>query len=216
LVTTTFTGHHYLQNMASSGTTANYKAIGMDAAGTLTYGATGAVVSMTPLIDGGIVYGAPITFGLAVSLNLIAANLSAFAMLCQAAGSGDGTNDRKSTDVLVKAQALRITDARLLANQTFSFARENCAITAGQSLRFDASGNGTVINGSSTTVISAVAVFNALAGNAPLGSSADGFTALYAYSYQKSDGSTAYAAVEHGGPSTTGLTRGDVLLRSQQ
>lgn len=215
-VTATFTGHHYLQNMDASGTTANYKDVGVGVAGTLTYGATGTVVSMTPQSDGGIVYGAPIVNGVAVGPNLVAANLPAMALLCQAAASGDGTNGRKSTNVLVKAQAIRITDARALANQTFLIAREDCAVSAGRSLRFDASGNATGTNGSTTTVVSAAVVSNALVGNAPLGNSADGFTAIYAYSYQKSDGGTAYAVVEHGGPSTTGLTRGYVLLWSQQ
>ena len=219
-VTATFTGHHYLQNLDSSGTTANYRDIGVGAAGTLTYGAKGAVVSMTPQADGGIVYGAPITASVAVGDNLLASNLPAVAMLCQAAASGDGTKGAKSTDVLVKAQAIRITDAKALANQVFSIAREDCAVTAGMSLRFDASGNATVVDGSGTTNFTAAAVSNALVGNAPLVSKTkdgfNGFASLYAYSYGKPDGSTVYAVVEHGGAALTNLSKGYVLLWSQQ
>ena len=219
-VTATFTGHHYLQNLDASGTTANYRDMGVGVAGTLTYGAQGTVVSMTPQADGGIVYGAPITYGVAVGDNLIAKNLPAIAMLCQAAAVGDGTNGRKSTDVLVKAQAIRITDAKALANLVFSIAREDCAVTAGMSLRFDASGNATVTDGSGVTSFTAAAVSNALVGNAPLVSKPKdgfgGFASLFAYSYQKSDGSTAYAVVEHGGATVTKLEKGYVLLWSQQ
>ena len=105
-----------MQNLGSSGTTANFRDIGVGAEGTLTYGAQGKVVSMTPQADGSIVYGAPITASVAVGDNLLADNLPAIAMLCQAAASGDGTKGAKSTDVLVKAQAIRITDAKALAN----------------------------------------------------------------------------------------------------
>ena len=219
-VTATFTGHHYLQNLDSSGSTANYRDIGVGAAGTLTYGAKGSVISMTPKADGGIIYGAPVTYGVAIGDNLQAKNLPAIAMLCEVAASGDGTNGRKSTDVLVKAQAIRITDAKALANQVFSIAREDCAVTAGQSLRFDAQGNATVTDGSGTTSFTAAAVSNALVGNAPLVSKPkDGFAglaALYAYSYGKPDGSTVYALVEHGGATLTNLSKGYVLLWSQQ
>lgn len=53
-VTTTFTGHHYLQNLGSPGTTTNFRDIGVGAEGTLTYGAQGKVVSMTPQADGNV------------------------------------------------------------------------------------------------------------------------------------------------------------------
>lgn len=215
-VTATFTGYSHLQNLDASGSTANYRDIGVGAAGTLTFGATGTVVSMTPLSDGGITYGVPITAGVAVGNNLVAANLPAIAMLCQTAASGDGTNGRKSTDVLVKAQAVRITDAAGLAGQTFSVSREDCAVSAGRSLKFDAQGNATVTDSSGAETFAASAVSNALSGNAPLGNSSRGFAAFYAYSYQKSDGSLAYAVVEHGGATTTGLTRGYVALWAQQ
>ena len=219
-VTATFTGHHYLQNLGSPGTTANFRDIGVGAEGTLTYGAQGKVVSMTPQADGSIVYGAPITASVAVGDNLLADNLPAIAMLCQAAASGDGTKGAKSTDVLVKAQAIRITDAKALANQVFSIAREDCAVTAGVSLRFDASGNATVADGSGTTNFTAAAVSNALVGNAPLESGAEdgfnGFVSLYAYSYGKPDGSTVYAVVDHGGTALTNLSKGYLLLWSQQ
>ena len=177
---------------------------------------------MTPQADGSIVYGAPITASVAVGDNLLADNLPAIAMLCQAAASGDGTKGAKSTDVLVKAQAIRITDAKALANQVFSIAREDCAVTAGVSLRFDASGNATVADGSGTTNFTAAAVSNALVGNAPLESGAEngfnGFVSLYAYSYSKPDGRTVYAVVEHGGTALTNLSKGYgyVLLWSQQ
>jgi hypothetical protein len=216
-VNATFTSHNYLQNLDSSGTSATYSDIGVGAAGTLTYGATGTLVSMTPQADGGIIYGAPITYGMAVGDNGQAANLPAMAMLCQAAANGDGTNGRKSTDVLVKAQAIRISTAAALANQSFKVLREDCAVSSGTTLRFDASGNATVTDGSGTATISAAEMTNALSGNAPLAiAGEDGYLVFYAYSYTKDDGSTAYALVEHGSPSTTSLTRGYVMLWAQE
>jgi hypothetical protein len=140
----------------------------------------------------------------------------ALAMLCQAAASGDGTNGRKSTDVMVTTQATRITTAAALANQSFTVFREDCAVAAGSSLRFDASGNATVTDGSGMDTITAADVTLALAGTTPISESSNGYIALYAYSYRKENGSTAYALVEHGGANTTGLTRGYVSLWAQQ
>lgn len=209
-----YTNYYRLQDLTAAGTTATFTDNGVGVAGTVSV--RGQSVSMTPQSDGGIAYGAPYTSGVAVGSNPQASNLPALAMLCQAAASGDGTNGRKSSDVMVSTQATRITTAAVLANQSFTVFREDCAVAAGSSLRFDASGNATVVDGSGSTAITAADVNRALSGAAPIGEGSDGFVALYAYSYRKGDGSTVYAIVEHGGTSTTGLARGYVSLWAQQ
>ncbi len=212
---------NYLQDLAATSGNAVYVDKGVGVAGSLQFDAaassssSGITVTMTPASDGGIAYGAPFTKGVAVGSHSTDANLPAVAMLCQAI-SGTGTNGAKSTDVLVNALALPITNATALAGKTFSVYREDCAVTAGSSLTFDSAGNATAVTANGTTNISAANVTAALsATNAP-SQSGGAYVALKAYSYVKQDGSTAYAIVEHGGPALTALTRGYVSLWSQQ
>lgn len=213
-VTSTYTGYYRLQDLTAPGTAATYVDKGQGIAGTLSLRSQ--TITMTPRIDGGIAYGAPITLGVAISQNATDANLPVIAMLCQAAATGDGTNGNQASDVLVASSATRLMQASDLAGKSFSVYREDCATVAASTLSFDASGNATSVTPANGTVtLTAAQVTAGLAGSTPVASTGR-YDAFYAYSYKKLDNSTAYAVVQHGSPSASSLTRGFVSVWSQQ
>jgi hypothetical protein len=193
-VNVNYLGTYYLQDLATATTTATYTDKGVGVAGVLSL--RGSSITMTPASDGGIGYGSPITAGIA--------------LLCQNAAS----MAQKGTDLLVAASATRLLKAADLAGQSFSVFREDCAITSGFSFAVDGAGNANITDSSGIYTLAAADFTQVLAGS--LHPISGGSIALAAYSYKKGDGSTAYAVLEHGSPSTTGLTRGFLGLWSQQ
>lgn len=216
-ITVTYTAISYLQDLSTAGTTATFTDKGLGVAGSLSLRGL-PVVSMTPNAnaDGGIAYGAPFTKGVAVSSNTADSNLPAIAMLCQQAANGSGTNGAQGTDVLVASTATRVTQASVLANQTFSIYREDCAALSGNTLSFNANGDATLVSTSDGT--STITAANVTAGlnNSAIARSAGGYAVFSAYSYVKGNGSTAFAVVVHGAPTASALTRGFVGLYAQQ
>jgi hypothetical protein len=203
-----YTDYYYLQDLAAAGTTATFTDKGVGVAGTVSV--RGSSITMTPASDGGVGYGSPITAGVAVGSNTADTNLPAIALLCQSAAS----MAQKGTDVLVAASATRLLKASDLAGQSFSVFREDCAVTSGFSFAVDSAGNATMQDSSGIRTLAAADFTQALTGSLiPI---TGGSIALVAYSYKKIDGSTAYAVLEHGSPSTTGLARGFLGLWSQQ
>jgi hypothetical protein len=207
-VSSDYLGTYYLQDLAATATTATYTDKGIGVAGTLNVRGSG--ITMTPASDGGVAYGSPITAGVAVGSNTADTNLPAIALLCQSAAG----MAQKGTDVLVAASATRLLKASDLAGQSFGVFREDCAVTSGFSFAVDSAGNASITDASGIYTLTAANLTQVLTGSLiPI---TGGSIALVAYSYKKADGSTAYAVLEHGSPSTTGLTRGFLGLWSQQ
>lgn len=220
-----YLGFNYRQDLAASSSGATYVDNGVGVAGSLTFGSSatgtsrGTSVAMTPLSGGGIGYGAPFTSGVAIGSHPTDANLPAIAMLCQAAAVGDGTNGQKGTDVLVDALATPLTSVTALAGKTFNVYREDCATSAGASLAFDAAGNASTVNTNATRTFSAAAIASALGSGTLLSytlGSVTVYVSIHAYSYLKTDASTAYAVVMNASPTPTGVTRGLVSVWAQQ
>ncbi len=215
-ITVTYTAISYLQDLSAAGTTAMFTDKGLGVAGSL--GLRGLTISMTPNAnaDGGITYGTPFTKGMAVSSNTADSNLPAIAVLCQQAANGSGTNGAQGTDVLVASTATRVTQASVLANQTFNIYREDCATLSGNALSFNASGDATLVSTSDGT--STITAANVTAGlnNSAIARSAGGYAVFSAYSYVKGNGSIAFAVVVHGGSTVSALTRGFVGVYAQQ
>lgn len=136
--------------------------------------------------------------------------------------AGTGTSSNKSTDVLVTNGATAITSASGLANQRFSFYREDCfqggtnPPTFSQSLTFDANGNAALTDSSGTKNYSAAAITGALNGQAIFDAASGKYTVFHAYSFAKQDGSKAYVIVEHDAPALTGFTKAVLATWTQQ
>jgi hypothetical protein len=202
--------------------TATFTDNGVGVAGTLSFGKSPVTVSMTPAADGGVVS------AVAIGSNTADSTLPAVAMICQSAASTglSGTNGGKSTDVLVANSATRILSSKALANQTFTYYREDCLlggtfppVATGQTFSFDANGNATIVTPSGTlnyTAAQADAVLNGTPATQQVDPMTTAYRMFYAFSYKKLDGSTAYVLVEHGAPATTGLTRAYVAVWTQQ
>lgn len=212
---TDYTDYYYLQDLAAAGTTATFtdKGVGVEGRATV----RGLFIRMTPKADGGVDYGVPVVQSNAIGSNTADTNLPAIAMLCKDYDDGSGSSARKSSDVLVAATATRLLKASDLAGQSFGIHREDCATTSGTHITVDAAGNATGVSVNGAVNVAAADLTRYLSGGAlmPISGGA-GSAALVAYSYKKGDGSTAYAVVEHGSPTTTFLTRGYVGLWSQQ
>ena len=208
--------------------TATYSDNGVGVVGNLIFGKTPVTVNMTPASDGGIAYSSPVVAGVAIGSNSADSNLPAIAMICEApATTGtNGTNNQKSSDVLVASTSLRITTAAALAGQQFRFYREDCLqggtfppTTTAQSIVFDASGNATVVFASGTRSFTAAQMDSILGGTPTteqIDASTTAFVVFYAFSYKKQDGSTSYSLVEHGAPAVSGFTRAYVGVWTQQ
>lgn len=224
---TTYLGFNYLQNLnPAAAYTATYTDNGVGVAGTLSFGTPAVSVTMTPNAnangDGGIAYGSPVTAGVAIASNSKDSNLPAVAMICQ---NISGSSSTKSTDVLVTSTATQITSASGLANQTFTFFREDCSqggtnppTTSGNALVFDANGNVTVTGTAtiSSPTISASTFTLALNGQAIYDATAGKYTVFNAFSFVKPNGSTGYAVIEHDAPALSGMTKGVISVWSQQ
>lgn len=213
-LTANYWGYNFRQNLTTgSWYLATFIDNGVGVQGSLTYGRTPNSYPAKPNADGSITYSAPVIASTAIGQNSVDTNLPEIAMLCQN-GGGAGTTGTTSTDILVSNQANGIGSATELAGQTFKVYREDCSIQTGV-LSFDASGNMTVNdNNHKNKVYSADAVTAALQGQPIFDSSM--YTMLYAFSYIKSDGTKAYAVIEHDSNVTTNLTDGIIGLWSQQ
>ena len=222
--TVSYANVQFLQDLNATPYSASYSDNGVNVAGSLTFGSPAQTISMTPMADGGISYGAPIITGVAISSNVSDTNLPAVAMLCQkvAGFSGTGPSGQKSTDVLVASSATRLLSASDLAGQSFGFYREDCyrggtfpASNLG-SLIFDASGNATLSDQSGTSSYTAAMVTMALNGQAVNDKNTGKFEVIFGYKFTKQNGSTGYAIVAHSAPSATSLTKGVVATFTQE
>ncbi len=212
-ITTTYTDYYYLQDLTAAGTTATFTDKGLNVAGNLAV--RGINVTMTPLANGGVSYGTPMTQSMNIGSNYsVDANLPAISMTCQVAAMGDGTNGIKAFDVLFATSATRLSNAADLAGQSFSFYREDCNLVSGNNLAIDGAGNLTVTGPAGSTTLTAANLTQVLQGNLlPI---SGGYLSVMAYSYKRADGSTTYAVLMHASPTMTGLARGSVDLYTQQ
>ena len=217
-ITTTYRDFNYLQNVngAASAVTAT---INDDGTGTLTNNMVFGPTPTTASFDfaGGGYTWPGLSYGNGFNSSSTDANVPAAAMLCESTTSyGVASFGRgKSTDVLVTNTATNITDATLLAGLSFNTYYEDCGTSTtinGLSASIDASGNATfhVFNGATPVTVNLTASqFTSALQGTPTTASA-GFTTFTAYSYITASGMTKYVLVEHGGPTSTGLTAGYV------
>ncbi|MBZ5789247.1 hypothetical protein K8353_03925 [Burkholderia contaminans] len=181
-------------------------------AGTVSFGSP-QVASAFTSVGGNYTWGANIAAANGFDASATDFNLPAVAMLCQSLpGQGTGPSYLKSTDVLVPADAVPVTQASDLVGVSFTRYYEDClqggtspATTTGNYLSFDGQGGATFViaNGGSTpqtVAVPAAQVTGALTGT-PLVSlgGQPGSTVLSAYRYQTAYGLTRYVLVERGG-----------------
>lgn len=138
--------------------------------------------------------------------------LPVLAMLCRDPGVG-----LRSTDILASRNARLLTDATQLAGQTLNLYRENCAAGSNTlSVAFDAAGNVTLSGPDGVAAYTASAFTKTLNGETLVGVKSGTYLQFVAYSYAKSDGSTAYALVQHAGTTPTVPLDGSLSLWSQE
>ncbi|CAB3764638.1 hypothetical protein GQ57_17850 [Burkholderia sp. MSh2] len=207
---------NYQQPLASttnlSGSILDSGSSGGGIAGTVSFGSP-QVSSAFTSVGGNYTWGAKIAAASGFDASATDFNLPAVAMLCQSLpGQGTGPSNLKSTDVLVPANAVPVTQASDLIGVSFTRYYEDClqggtspATTTGNYLSFDGQGGATfvVANGGSasqTVTVPAAQVTGALTGT-PLVSlgGQPGSTVLSAYRYQTAYGLTRYVLVERGG-----------------
>jgi hypothetical protein len=123
----------------------------------------------------------------------------------------------RSTDVLVSRTATQLLDAAALANQTFSFYREDCAMGDSnlQVMSFDAQGNGTFPSGSGGQTLNAATVTQLLNGQVLTDPATGKLLAFSAYLYVHGN-SVRYVIVQQQGNRQTGVTEGRLAVWSQE
>ncbi len=144
------------------------------------------------------------------------------AMLCQAvAGMPGGLG--KSTDILVENRATALLSASELANQRFSFYRENCVVagdggaaTNAPLLVFDAVGNAVVWSSTGSTAYTASAVAQALNGQYLRDVSTGNYLTLKAYRIGGYGAATGLVVVAHQADALSGLADGSLGLWTQK
>nr|WP_175800754.1 hypothetical protein [Burkholderia anthina] len=212
--TVNYLDFNYRQPLASTtsltGSILDAGASGNGIAGTVSFGSP-QVSSPFTSVDGNYTWGAKVAAGNGFDSNASDFNLPAAAMVCQSLSGGTGPSNLKSTDVLVPANAVPVTQASDLVGVSFTRYYEDClqggtspATTTGNYLSFDGQGGATfvVANGGSasqTITVPAAQVTGALTGT-PLVSlgGQPGNTVLSAYRYQTAYGLTRYVLVERG------------------
>ncbi|TFW21173.1 DUF4214 domain-containing protein [Duganella callida] len=144
--------------------------------------------------------------------------LPTISMLCENVATVNG-NTVKSTDILIARSAYKLVQALELANQTFTVYRENCAQGGSNlpSFSFDSQGNGSFpVTSTGIMQIDAAGVTRILNGELQYDISTGKSISFAAYRYQRSDGSLAYAIVQHLGNRKSGLTDGILAVWAQE
>ncbi|NYE64237.1 hypothetical protein FHW58_005475 [Duganella sp. 1224] len=218
LVESYYAGYNYLQDVTGNAPlyAAKYRyafaALGSPlVAGSLIFGLPGQAVAFSGRA-GDFTYGAPV----AATASLGAQLLPEVAMLCQNVAINGGSAVR-STDVLVSRSTFQLLDAAALANQSFTFYREDCAVGGAnsQTLSFDAQGNGRFPLASGVQALDAATVTRLLNGQVLTDPVTGKFLAFSAYRYSIGDG-FKYVIVQHQGNRQTGVTDGVLATWSQE
>ncbi|MRW88349.1 hypothetical protein GJ698_30155 [Pseudoduganella sp. FT26W] len=181
------------------------------ASGSLIFGFPGKAIAFSR-DNGDFKYDAPVIATASIGAEL----LPAIAMLCQNVSTAD-SGRITSTDVLVSRTSTQLLDAAALANQTFNFYREDCAMGGGnlQAMWFDAQGNGTFPSGSGSQTLNAATVTRLLNGQVLKDPSTGKLLAFSAYLYVHHD-SVKYVIVQRQGNRTTGVTEGSLATWTQE
>ena len=213
-----YAGYNYLQDINSNAPlyAARYRyaptGLGRPVpSGSLIFGLPGKVVGFSRS-NGDFQYDAPVAATVSIGVEM----LPQVAMLCQNVATADGSAIR-STDVLVTRTVTQLLDAAALANQVFSFYREDC-VTGGSNLQtmwFDAQGNGTFPLGSGGQTLSAATVTQLLNGQVMTDPSTGKLLAFSAYLYWHGD-SSRYVIVQRRGNPKTGVSEGGLVIWSQE
>lgn len=232
-VTTSYHDFNYLQNVNGIPSSTGSIVDSGNVPGSVTYGGlTGAGITASFLSTGGgasYTWGTPITAAIGSNANAANLNVPVVAMICSpATQAGVTLTYTKSTDVLVAKNATQISSAAALAGITFGNLNEDCALKAGNTAVFDASGNATFTVGNtnigtlSTIKLTAAQVNSTLAGT-PIpvtgtnaaGATVTGSATFTAYKFTNMAGVVKYVMVEHGSPQATGLVQGYVSVWHQ-
>ncbi|WGG49065.1 DUF4214 domain-containing protein [Rugamonas sp. DEMB1] len=226
-----YSGFSYLQDMASTPSYSAYYRYFMGEFGFFTGSVIFAEVPRT--VTWGlsapsqtISYAAPITAAINFKVASVApattAALPDVAMLCQSV-AGTPAILAKSTDILVANSAKAVLEASALANQSFTYYRENCALAGEggvtpnvQSFVFDAAGNAVVKAQKGSATYSASVVTKALNGQVLLDVSTGKYLTLRVYRIVNPSGATGFVIVEHQGDALTGLKEGVLGMWTQQ
>jgi hypothetical protein len=213
-----YAGYNYLQDVSSNAPlyAASYRyasgAVGRPvASGSLIFGFPGKAIAFSQS-NGDFKYDAPVAATASIGVQL----LPEIAMLCQNV-STPASSTLRSTDVLVSRTATQLLDAAALANQTFSFYREDCAMGDSnlQAMSFDAQGNGTFPSGSGGQTLNAATVTQLLNGQVLTDPATGKLLAFSAYRYVHGN-SVRYVIVQQQGNRQTGVTEGRLAVWSQE
>lgn len=180
---------------------------GTGATGSVTFGGSTPATATFVTNDSGYSWGSPLVYGNGFNSNVADERLPSVAMLCRAlSGEGTGPNSQKSTDVLIPADAVQLTNASQLVGVSFNRYYEDClqggtypATTTGNYLSFDGAGNASVTVAGQSLSATAAQVTGALTSTplVALGGQ-PGNTVFSAFKYTTAYGVTRYVLVEHG------------------
>lgn len=227
---TRYSGFNYLQDMSNAPTYSAYYSYLMSEfgffIGRLIFGGVPQTVTWTRSDSAGISYAAPITAGLNFNVSNVPPSatkgLPDVAMLCQAVAGSPGASG-KSTDILVANSATAVLEASALANQSFTFYRENCALAGQggatpnvQSFVFDAAGNAVIKAQNGTSTYTANMVTKALNGQVLFDVSTGKYLTFKVYRIVSPSGAVGFVIVEHLAGALTGLKDGVLGLWTQE